>query len=436
MRTVIASVVLLGLTPALLSAQIPDPEPPASSTLFVFLDCQGMAFMHCDFDHVRREVTWVNWVRDRQDADVHILVTVQATASGGFNYTVDLIGLRAFAGTQDTLLYVSDPDDTDPEVREELTNRLMLGLVRYVTNSTIAGDLQLSYEPAAEVVVQDAQEDDPWNLWVFRVGANGSVNGESLQRGYSIGGNMSANRTSEAFKFNWRASGRYSRDEFDIVDATVGLDTTIVNTRRNYNTNILAVWSLTDHWSAGGTASAGHSSFSNRDLTLTTGPAIEYNIFPYDESTRKSITFQYSIEVNYNNYELVTVTGVTEETLGRHRLEVSANVQQPWGQIFGSVSGTQYFHDLATHRIDTFIGASFRVFRGFEFNVNGSVARIKDQFFLPAAGLTPEDILLGRRQRETDFRYRLSVGFSYRFGSKFANVVNPRMGGGGGFFFF
>jgi len=436
MRTVIASVVLLGLTPALLSAQIPDPEPPASSTLFVFLDCQGMAFMHCDFDHVRREVTWVNWVRDRQDADVHILVTVQATASGGFNYTVDLIGLRAFAGTQDTLLYVSDPDDTDPEVREELTNRLMLGLVRYVTNSTIAGDLQLSYEPAAEVVAQDAQEDDPWNLWVFRVGANGSVNGESLQRGYSIGGNMSANRTSEAFKFNWRASGRYSRDEFDIVDATVGLDTTIVNTRRNYNTNILAVWSLTDHWSAGGTASAGHSSFSNRDLTLTTGPAIEYNIFPYDESTRNSITFQYSIEVNYNNYELVTVTGVTEETLGRHRLEVSANVQQPWGQIFGSVSGTQYFHDLATHRIDTFIGASFRVFRGFEFNVNGSVARIKDQFFLPAAGLTPEDILLGRRQRETDFRYRLSVGFSYRFGSKFANVVNPRMGGGGGFFFF
>jgi len=436
MRTVIASVVLLGLTPALLSAQIPDPEPTASSTLFVFLDCQGMAFMHCDFDHVRREVTWVNWVRDRQDADVHILVTVQATASGGFNYTVDLIGLRAFAGTQDTLLYVSDPDDTDPEVREELTNRLMLGLVRYVTNSTIAGDLQLSYEPAAEVVAQDAQEDDPWNLWVFRVGANGSVNGESLQRGYSIGGNMSANRTSEAFKFNWRASGRYSRDEFDIVDATVGLDTTIVNTRRNYNTNILAVWSLTDHWSAGGTASAGHSSFSNRDLTLTTGPAIEYNIFPYDESTRNSITFQYSIEVNYNNYELVTVTGVTEETLGRHRLEVSANVQQPWGQIFGSVSGTQYFHDLATHRIDTFIGTSFRVFRGFEFNVNGSVARIKDQFFLPAAGQTPEDILLRRRQRETEFRYRLSVGFSYRFGSKFANVVNPRMGGGGGFFFF
>ncbi len=427
-RTMIASVVLLGLTPALLGAQTPDPEPPASLTLFVFLDCQGMAFRHCDFDHVRREVTWVNWVRDRQDADVHIMVTAQTTGGGGFNYTVDLIGLRTFAGTQDTLLYVSDPDDTDAEVREELTSRLMLGLVRYVANSTVAGDLQLSYEPAIEVVAQDAQEDDPWNLWVFRIGASGSVNGESLQEGYSIRGNASANKTSEAFKFNWRASGRYSRDEFDIVDASVKLDTTIVNTSRNYNTNLLAVWSVTDHWSVGGTASAGRSTFSNRDLTLTTGPAIEYNIFPYDESTRKSITFQYAIEANYNKYELVTVTGVTEETLARHRVEISANVQQPWGQIFGSVSGTQYFHDLATHRIDTFVGASFRVFRGFEFNVTGSFARIKDQFFLPAAGQTSEDILLRRRQRETDFRYFLSIGFSYRFGSKFANVVNPRMG--------
>jgi outer membrane usher protein FimD/PapC len=164
------------------------------------------------------------------------------------------------------------------------------------------------------------------------------------------------------------------------------------------------------------------------------GPAIEYNIFPYDESTRKSITFLYTVEVNYNNYELVTVTGATEETLGRHRLNISANVQQPWGQIFGSVSGTQYLHDAATHRIDTFLGASFRIFRGFEFNVNGSFSRIKDQFFLPAEGQTPEDILLRRRQRETEFRYRLSLGFSYRFGSKFANIVNPRMGGGGFFF--
>ena len=28
--------------------------------LFVFLDCNAR---NCDFDHFRREITWVNWVR-------------------------------------------------------------------------------------------------------------------------------------------------------------------------------------------------------------------------------------------------------------------------------------------------------------------------------------------------------------------------------------
>ncbi len=415
-------------------AQIPDPQ--TDRNLFVFLDCQGMSFRHCDFDHVRREITWVNWVRDRQDADVHLLITVQQTAGGGFDYTLDFIGLRAYAGRADTLSYVSDPDDTDAEVRDMLTQRIAVGLVPYAAATPIVDQLEIGFRALTEQPSQAAEQDDPWNLWVFRVGANGSINGESLQRGYSVGGSLSADRTSEAFKINWRATGRYSRDEFDIVDTTIALDTTIVSTFRNYNTTLLMVWSLGSRWSAGGTVSASHSSFNNRDFAISAGPAVEFNIFPYEESTRKSITFQYAAEVNYNNYELQTVTDVTQETLARHRLEISARVQQPWGQVFGSVTGTQYFHDLAAHRIDTFVGTRIRLFRGFEFNVTGSIARIKDQFFLAAEGLSSEDILLRRRQRETDFRYFVNLGFSYRFGSKFANIVNPRMGGGGGIFFF
>ncbi len=114
----------------------------------------------------------------------------------------------------------------------------------------------------------------------------------------------------------------------------------------------------------------------------------------------------------------------------RHRLVIAMDIQQPWGDMFGQVAGTQYFHDASIHRVDTVLGVSVRVFRGLNFNISGSFSRIKDQFFLPAEGLTPEDILLQRGQRETDFRYRLNTGFSYRFGSKLANVVNPRMSRG------
>ncbi|NIQ83992.1 MAG: hypothetical protein GTN83_03975, partial [Acidobacteria bacterium] len=130
----------------------------------------------------------------------------------------------------------------------------------------------------------------------------------------------------------------------------------------------------------------------------------------------------------------ITVDSMLSETHPRHRLEVGASLTQPWGNVFGSVRGTQYLHDLALHRIDTFAGMSIRIVRGLEFNMFGSFSRIKDQFFLPAAGLTTEEILVRRRQRETDYRFDISVGFSYRFGSKFNNVVNPRMGGGGEFF--
>ena len=69
----------------------------------------------------------------------------------------------------------------------------------------------------------------------------------------------------------------------------------------------------------------------------------------------------------------------------------------------------------------------YRLFRGLDLEISGSFSRIKDQFYLPAEDLTPEEILLRRRQRETDYRFDVGIGFSYRFGSKFANIVNPRM---------
>jgi hypothetical protein len=63
------------------------------------------------------------------------------------------------------------------------------------------------------------------------------------------------------------------------------------------------------------------------------------------------------------------------------------------------------------------------------FDINTEISRIKDQFYLSAEGIESDDILLRRRQRETDFRYELRLGISYRFGSKYANIVNPRMSG-------
>jgi hypothetical protein len=169
------------------------------------------------------------------------------------------------------------------------------------------------------------------------------------------------------------------------------------------------------------------STFLNRDLAWFGGPALEYDVFPYSESTRRAITFLYEVELAYFDYELLTVENQTEELLLRHSLLVSAAVQQPWGEIFGSVEGIQYLHDLATHRINTELDIEYRLFRGLDLEIYAEFSRIKDQLYLPAADLTPAEILVRRRQRETDYRFDVGIGFSYRFGSKFANIVNPRM---------
>ena len=155
---------------------------------------------------------------------------------------------------------------------------------------------------------------------------------------------------------------------------------------------------------------------------------IEYSLFPFSESTRRQLTIMYSIGVSRFNFEEPTIFGVTEDTRANHRLNVSYEVRQPWGSSNLSVDARNFLDDFALHRVRISGRLRFRVARGFDLNASGSFTRIKDQIFLQGGDLTDEEILLQRRQRETDFEYRLNFGFSYTFGSIFSNVVNPRRG--------
>jgi hypothetical protein len=385
----------------------------------VFLDCNAF---NCDFDHVRRTITWVDWVRDRQDSDVHLLVTFERTGGGGWRYTLDYIGRGDFAGVEKSLAYVSDPDDTDAEVRDGLTQTMAVGLVQFVEGTPISRRLHITYETEESRPLSGAER-DPWNLWVFELGVDGSLEGQSQESNYSLGGSIEANRVSERLKVNIELDADYDHDRFELDDGT-----DVVNTSERYTADVLAVWSLSEHWSLGGTTVADRSTFLNRDLAVSAGPSIEFNVFPYRESTRRQLTIRYTAELAAFNYELETVESQLSEVLGLHRLLIGIEVTQPWGEIFGSVEGIQYFHDLATHRINTELRLEYRLFRGFDFEVFAEFARIKDQFYLPKEGLTEQEVLLRRRQRETDFQFDIGIGLSYRFGSSFANVVNPRMG--------
>lgn len=392
----------------------------------VFLDCQSM---FCDFDHFRREIAFVNWVRDRQDAHVHILGTSQQTGGGGREFTFAFIGLRDFAGRSDTLRYVSQNTDTQTEMRDGQVRTIKLGLMRYVAQTQAGERVQITYGTAA-TPAQVGPVEDPWNLWVFTVRLGGNFDGEAQQKFQSLNGGLTANRTAANLKLNFSLFGNFNRSEQELTD------TTFVNTSKSIGADQLAVWSLSPHWSVGFKTSAASSTFLNYDLTLRGGPAIEYNVYPYDESTRRQLTILYSVEGATFDYEEITIFDKTSETLPAHRLDVGLTVRQPWGNVSTSVGALQYLHDLSKHRVNLSGSVSLRIFRGLDFRIGGNVARIKDQLYLAKGGLTDEEILVRRRQLGTSFRYFTFMNLSFRFGSKFANVVNPRMSGGGGDFFF
>ena len=399
-------------------AQAGTGDSSRTETLKVFLDCQTF----CDFDHFRREIPFVDYMRDRQDAQVHVLVTSQQTGAGGTEFTFDFIGLDEFEGRQDTLIYASSPVDTFDEQREGQTQTLKIGLMRYIAGTPIADRITINYRaPAGAREQQTGSRDDPWNLWVFRVGVGGNFSGEETSRSFRVNGSFRASRITEDWKFLFRSRGSFRENRFDLSDGSE-----FVSTSRDFSFSQTLVRSLGDHWSAGARAAVSAATFFNQDLAVRVAPAIEYDLYPYSESTRRQLTALYTVGVVAFDFEEITLFNKTSEVRLEQRLELAAAVIQPWGNVNGSLVGTNFLDDFALHRIDFFTGFSVRIVRGLNFNAFGQVSRIKNQIFLSGADISDEDRLVRRRQLGTEFRYRVNINFSYTFGSIFNNVVNPR----------
>ncbi|CAN5754822.1 hypothetical protein BH23GEM10_BH23GEM10_01370 [soil metagenome] len=400
--------------------------------LRVFLDC-----MYCDMDFLRTELTWVDYMRDRADADVHVLTSRQTTGGGGGEFTLEFIGLRRFAGRTDTLRYVSSSEDTPDIMRRGLTRTIKLGLVPFVAGTPMAAELDVTRTTAPATGPGDApplaEQDDPWNFWTFTVGLNGSTFGETQQSQGSLSTSVAANRTTEDWKVNSRLSGSYSESKFQYESGGVQVNT--LSIRRSYNANTLVVKSLGPHLSAGARAVASRSTFGNTELSLSLLPAIEYNFVPYSESTRRSMIVQYAAGARYDDYRETTIFGEEEETRPIHELLIGYATRQPWGSASVSLNGSQYLHDTEKYSAGISGSTSMRLFRGLSFNVSGSYTHVRDQLSLAARNLTEEEILLRQLQLATGYNYHMFFGISYRFGSIFNNVVNPRFttsGGGGG----
>lgn len=411
-RCLLPLAALLAALPVLAQESGPQ-EEIKQKALRVFLDGRDLSW-----DYIRTEVPFVNYVRDRTDADVHVLITRQGTGSGGTEFVLAFIGLNGFADLNFSQRFYSLKTDVPDEIREDFVRSLKQGLAPFVARTPLADKLNVTYDRGGKPLPQAVK--DKWNFWVFSLYGSGKASGVKTRLGGNFEGNFSANRITPAWKLRMSVSGKFDATRYTVSDEVYKSST------EQESFNAQAIKSLGPHWSAGLWLSMSSASYNNIKLAVAPSVAVEYSFFPYAESTRRQFYLQYRLSFNALRYRELTIYEKTKENLLRQSMAVNLEFLQPWGNANTTVRFSHFLHDLSLNKLEVNAGISVRLFKGLSFWAGGSYAAIHDQISLSLAGATLEQILLMRKDQATTYSFNLNLGLNFTFGSMFSNVVNPR----------
>ena len=411
---------LSALVLALAVAQTPMPSPQAAQAaaparLRVFLDCD------CFQDYIRSELTFVDYVRDRESADVHVLGQSRETGSSGREYALRFVGVGRLAGFDLDLRAVTSVSDTEDMRRRAVRSTLTAGFLTYISRAGLPNTLRIEVEEA-----QDRQPnpgDDRWNFWVYSVRSSAELNAEESQREWEWDISGSADRVTPDWKMSFGFGWDQSIETFNLDE-----DDPFESRRHHRRIGGVTVKSLGEHWSAGVVGEANSSSFENRRFQGGVAPAIEYNVFPYSEYTRRQLRAMYLIGPMHQRYYEITLFDKLQETRLFQSLNVTFDQREPWGTLQGRFALEQFLPETRHYRMEFNGDVNIRIIRGLSLSLEGGASRIRDQFNLPKRGATQEEVLLRLRRLQSGYEYNFDIGFTYTFGSIFNNVVNPRFG--------
>ena len=411
-------IALLSISPAALFPQqflqtieVEDTSAVRRYAPKLYIDCS-----RCYISYLKSEITFVNYVRDRMEADIHLIITTETTSGGGTEYTLEFIGCGDYSDIGFTLKYACDATATEDERREGLARTIKMGLMPFVERTPVRDYIRINYisEEKSEEVV------DKWKNWVFKLGLNGYARGESQSSYYSLNGSMSIKKITEDDKIKFFGYTNYTESRYDIEGDIVKSIT------RNHGASARFVKGLGEHFAAMVRAGYWQSRYENIKLGLSVSAGVEYNVFPYSEYSQHEFLFIYTITTSYNDYYEETIYEKLSEVVFSEGLTCRLSMIRKWGSVGISLHGSHYFHDLSLNNIGVNLDASVRVIGGLSSNLWCGVSMIHDQISLRREGATVEEILLQQQQLQTQYSYRISIGLSYTFGSIYTNIVNPR----------
>lgn len=365
----------------------------------------------------------VDFVRDRRDADVHVLVTSQYSNTGGTKAQLNFIGLRIFQDVNDTLTLFNDPTSTEDEQRKKLVRQLKLGLVKYIAKTKIADEISITYTAKEGSKKDTLQAKDRWNYWVFQLSTFGGFSGSEAYKNTSLNSSFSANRETEKLKTGAQFSFNKSVDTY--------IDTTSKTrfTRQGLNGNFDVARVINKHWAFGMEASYSNSLFSNIRAAYNLRPKVEYSIYPYSKFNTERLVFQYLIGPANNNYYDTTVYFKIKEWQLQQSANMIASFTKPWGGVNVGVFYSNYLSDFSKNNLNFNGAVSWKIVKGLNVAIWGNYGLIHDQIALRKLTASRDELLVRTRELKSNYNYNLGVAFSYRFGSILNNFINPSFRG-------
>jgi hypothetical protein len=393
-------------------------QPPALEkrhSLNFYLDCDD-----CDFSFVQQELDFISFVRDPQQADVHIFMTESRTGSGGRKYFLNFIGLRLLKGSDYEYQYTTGQLDTDDEVRRGLLQRIKTGILQYFSKIGNFDNLEILLKAENQKNVVN-QLKDPWKKWVFRIEAGSDFEKEASRSEYSLNPEIRIEKVTDAWKTKFEAE--YDTDQEQYIDD----GNKIISKQKKTKLSANYIKSLTPRWSVGFFGSQRSDTYTNIKSAVWLYSGLQYNIFPWDVSNQKVFTLRYDVGVHTYRYNEITIYDKIHEIRSYQAIKLELELNQPWGRIESSLESWNYLYDFSKNKLSFDTELSVRLAKQFSVYGEFEAQAVHNQLYLPKGDASLEDILLKRHKQATTYELSMEIGFRFTFGSIYNNVINERL---------
>ncbi len=366
-------------------------------------------------NYIKSEIIFVNYVREQREADIHLIITQQITASGGKEYVLQFIGQGKYADLNYTLKQTVSANATEDEIRKTITETIKRGLMPYLARTNLSEMCTIDFSPPSG----QTQIIDKWHNWIFSLSLVGYGTGEQAYSYIYYNLYPTIQRIAENEKFKLEATITNTQRKF-IEDTT-----TYIAKSHSYSAEAFWAQKTSNHFSVGGQVFYLTSKYSNIRYGFSIAPKFEYNFVPYSEYVHHKICVQFQPMVLHRSYYDTTLYNLLSENRLQNQLVLTTELTRQWSSVGFIINGSHYWHDFSKNRLTIEGSINMRVFAGLSMSIAGGYSFIHDQLSLRKAGANEQERLLRLRELATGYNYWTTFSITYSLGSSYSNIVNP-----------